>query len=81
MATLVDDIFLIAVCSFSVCASSARTMKRKMAIAEARGTTLDDDEAADDEDEADDDEEDEAYDDAGDEDEEGSAGARRAMSR
>ncbi len=51
VATLVDDIFSIAVCSFSVCASSARTMKRKMAIAEACGTTLDDDNEADDEDE------------------------------
>lgn len=64
---MVDDIFSIAVCSFSVCASSARTMKRKMAIAEACGTTLDADD--------DDDEEEEA------EEEDGSAGARRAMSR
>jgi hypothetical protein len=53
VATLVDDIFSIAVCSFSVCASSARAMKRKMAIAEASGTTLDDDEADDEDEEAD----------------------------
>ncbi len=45
-------------------------MKRKMAIAEACGTTLDDDEADEEEDEEADGEEDD-----------GSAGARRAMSR